>query len=531
MPILSSLGHISRLTRAAFVFAREGAFVGVDPFPLPPVLRPPLALANLIAKRDGDGLAGLSRAIDRLGPSYVKLGQFLSTRPDIVGGKVAIELERLQDRVAPMSREMAVAIVEASFGAKIESLFESFGEPVAAASIAQVHRAEVQTSEGLRPVAVKVLRAGTERRFGRDLSDMAFAARFAERLAPEFRRLRLAQVVETLARSVRMEMDFRLEAAAASEFVENSMEDADLRAPAVDWNRTTREVMTMEWIDGIPLTDPDRLIELGFDPRDLARALIQTFLRTALRDGFFHADMHQGNFFVDKDGRIVAVDFGIMGRLGRKERRFLAEILYGFIRRDYLRVAEVHFEAGYVPHTYRVEDFAQALRAIGEPIHSRTADQISMAKVLTLLFEITALFEMTTRIELVMLQKTMVVVEGVARKLDPQLNMWSTAEPVVSTWIAEHLGPVGRIQDAGRMFSSLASFLGDGPRRLEHIADKLEARTRGGQREGNCENRSRTHPPGGIHLCFNWIFVGDTGHGGLPVGPIVRAALGAARGF
>jgi ubiquinone biosynthesis protein len=476
MPILSSLGHVSRLTRAAFVFAREGAFVGVDPVTLPPVLRPPLALANLIAKRDGDGLAGLSRAIDRLGPSYVKLGQFLSTRPDIVGGKVAIELESLQDRVPPMSREAAVAIIEVSFGANLESVFESFGEPVAGASIAQVHRAEVQTSEGLRPVAVKVLRAGTERRFARDLSDMAFAARFADSLAPEFRRLRLAQVVETLARSVRMEMDFRLEAAAASEFVENSKDDPDVRAPVVDWSRTTREVMTMEWIDGVPLADPDRLTELGFDPRALARALIQTFLRTALRDGFFHADMHQGNFFVDKEGRIVAVDFGIMGRLGRKERRFLAEILYGFIHRDYLRVAEVHFEAGYVPHTYRVEDFAQALRAIGEPIHSRTADQISMAKVLTLLFEITALFEMATRIELVMLQKTMVVVEGVARKLDPQLNMWSTAEPVVSTWIAEHLGPVGRIHDAGRIFSSVASFLGDGPRRLEQIADKLEAR-------------------------------------------------------
>jgi ubiquinone biosynthesis protein len=476
MAILSSLGHISRLMRAAFVFAREGAFVGVDPIPLPPVLRPPLALANLIAKRDGDGLAGLSRAIDRLGPSYVKLGQFLSTRPDIVGGKVAIELERLQDRVSPMSREMAVAIVEASFGMKIESVFESFGEPVAAASIAQVHRAEVKTDEGLRAVAVKVLRAGTERRFGRDIPDMAFAARFAESLAPEFRRLKLAQVVETLARSVRMEMDFRLEAAAASEFVENSKDDPDVRAPVVDWSRTTREVMTMEWIDGVPLADPDRLIALGFDPQALARTLIQTFLRTALRDGFFHADMHQGNFFVDKQGRIVAVDFGIMGRLGRKERRFLAEILYGFIRRDYLRVAEVHFEAGYVPRTYRVEDFAQALRAIGEPIHSRTADQISMAKVLTLLFEITALFEMATRIELVMLQKTMVVVEGVARKLDPQLNMWSTAEPVVSTWIAEHLGPVGRIQDGSRMFSSLVSFIGDAPRRLEQIADKLEAR-------------------------------------------------------
>ncbi|MBV9909244.1 MAG: 2-polyprenylphenol 6-hydroxylase [Hyphomicrobiales bacterium] len=474
--MLSSFGHVLRLTRASFVFAREGAFVGVDATSLPPVLRLPLALANLIAKRDGDGLAGLSRAIDRLGPSYVKLGQFLSTRPDIVGGKVALELERLQDRVAPMSRDMAVAIVEASFGAEIDSLYESFGEPVAAASIAQVHRAEVKTDEGLRPVAVKVLRAGTERRFGRDLSDMAFAARFAESLAPEFRRLRLAQVVETLARSVRMEMDFRLEAAAASEFVENSKDDPEIRAPVVDWNRTTREVMTMEWIDGVPLADPDRLTELGFDPPALARTLIQAFLRTALRDGFFHADMHQGNFFVDNEGRIVAVDFGIMGRLGRKERRFLAEILYGFIRRDYLRVAEIHFEAGYVPHAYRVEDFAQALRAIGEPIHSRTADQISMAKLLTLLFEITSLFDMTTRIELVMLQKTMVVVEGVARKLDPQLNMWSTAEPVVGAWIAENLGPIGRIEDARRALSSIAAFLADAPSRIEQIADRLEKR-------------------------------------------------------
>src|SRR5579863_3044048 len=474
MGVLSSLGHGIRLAHAAYVFAREGAFLGVDPVPLPPVLRLPLAFANLIAKRDGDGLAGLSRAIDRLGPSYIKLGQFLSTRPDIVGGKVAIELERLQDRVAPMSRETAVAIIEASFGAKIDSVFESFGEPVAAASIAQVHRGEVRTDEGLKPVAVKVLRAGVERRFARDLADMFFAARFAESLAPEFRRLRLLQVVETLARSVRMEMDFRLEAAAASEFVENSRDDPDVRAPAVDWNRTTREVMTMEWIDGVPLTDPDRLSELGFDPKALARTLIQTFLRTALRDGFFHADMHQGNFFVDGDGRIVAVDFGIMGRLGRKERRFLAEILYGFIRRDYLRVAEVHFEAGYVPSSYRVEDFAQALRAIGEPIHSRTADQISMAKLLTLLFEITALFEMTTRVELVMLQKTMVVVEGVARKLDPQLNMWSTAEPVVGAWIAQNLGPVGRLEDAGRALSSVAAFLADAPRRLEQIAAKLE---------------------------------------------------------
>ncbi len=475
MSILSSLGHGLRLARAAYVFAREGAFLGVDPALLPPVARLPLGLANLIAKRNVDGLTGLSRAIDRLGPSYVKLGQFLSTRPDIVGAKVALELERLQDRVAPMSRETAIGIIEASFGAKIDSLFESFGEPVAAASIAQVHRAEARTGDGARPVAVKVLRAGIERRFARDLGDMFFAARLAERFAPDLSRLRPVQVVETLARSVRMEMDFRLEAAAASEFAENSSHDPDIRAPAIDWNRTTREVMTMEWIDGVPLTDPERLTQLGFDPPALARTLIQTFLRTALRDGFFHADMHQGNFFVDEAGRIVAVDFGIMGRLGRKERRFLAEILYGFIRRDYTRVAEVHFEAGYVPHTYRVEDFAQALRAIGEPIHSRTADQISMAKLLTLLFEITALFEMATRVELVMLQKTMVVVEGVARKLDPQLNMWSTAEPVVGAWIADNLGPAGRLEDLSRGLSSLAVFLADAPRHLEKIAARLES--------------------------------------------------------
>jgi len=473
MSILSSFGHGLRLARAAYVFAREGAFLGVDEAQLPPIARLPLALANLIARGDVDRQTGLPRAIDRLGPSYVKLGQFLSTRPDIVGAKVALELERLQDRVAPMSRETAIGIIEASFGARIDSLFESFGEPVAAASIAQVHRAEVR-SDGGRSVAVKVLRAGIERRFARDLGDMFFAARLAQRFAPEVGRLRPVQVVETLARSVRMEMDFRLEAAAASEFAENSSKDPEIRAPAVDWNRTTREVMTMEWVDGVPLTDPERLSELGFDPRALARTLIQTFLRTALRDGFFHADMHQGNFFVDEAGRIVAVDFGIMGRLGRKERRFLAEILYGFIRRDYLRVAEVHFEAGYVPHTYRVEDFAQALRAIGEPIHSRTADQISMAKLLTLLFEITALFDMTTRVELVMLQKTMVVVEGVARKLDPQLNMWSTAEPVVGAWIADNLGPIGRIEDAGLILSSVAGFLADAPRRLEQIALRLE---------------------------------------------------------
>jgi ubiquinone biosynthesis protein len=268
---------------------------------------------------------------------------------------------------------------------------------------------------------------------------------------------------------VRMETDFRLEAAAASEFAENVAEDHDFHAPAVDWDRTTREVLTLEWIEGAPMSDPAMLAGAGVDPVRLGRTLIQSFLRHALRDGYFHADMHQGNLFVDPQGRIVAVDFGIMGRLGLKERRFLAEILYGFITRDYRRVAEVHFEAGYVPRTHRVEDFAQAIRAIGEPIHSRTADQISMAKLLTLLFEITALFDMATRIELVMLQKTMVVVEGVARKLDPNLNMWATAEPVVGAWIAENLGPRGKLADAGESLATLARAALALPRALERV--------------------------------------------------------------
>jgi ubiquinone biosynthesis protein len=419
----------------------------------------------------------------------VKLGQFLATRPDIVGARVAARLELLQDRMEPFAREIAVARVEAAFEAPIGTIYVEFGEAVAAASIAQVHRARARDGDQERDVAVKVLRPDIERRFQRDLSDMFFAARVAERLAPELRRLRLVDVVETLSRSVRMEMDFRLEAAAAAEFAGNLAERSDFRAPKIDWDRTTREVLTMEWIDGTPMTDPARLAALGFDPPALGRRLIQSFLESALRDGFFHADMHQGNFLVDANGRIVALDFGIMGRLGLKERRFLAEILYGFIRKDYKRVAEVQFEAGYVPRAYRVEDFAQAIRAIGEPIHARPAEQISMAKLLTLLFEVTALFDMTTRLELVMLQKTMVVVEGVARKLDPRLNMWATAEPVVGGWIADNLGPRGRIEDFARGVSGLARLIGESPERLERLGRWLDTL------EAGDPSKSRPNPP------------------------------------
>jgi len=475
--VFQAAGHIFRLTHAAWVMAREGVFSDVDPGILPPAARPPLALAKLIARRtQGSTGSRLTRAMARLGPSYVKLGQFLATRPDIVGMNSARELEQLQDRMPAFPRVEAIATIEQAFGRKIGEIYTEFSEPVAAASIAQVHKARIADGTGGREVAVKVLRPRVERRFARDLSDMFFAARIGERYSAEARRLRMISVVETLARGVRMEMDFRLEAAAASEFGENVASDTDFRVPKVDWNLTAKEVLTLEWIDGVALSDIAALKRANVDLPQLGRTVIQSFLLHAVRDGFFHADMHQGNLFVDTSGRLVAVDFGIMGRLGPKERRFLAEILYGFITRNYQRVAEVHFEAGYVPSTQRVADFAQAIRAIGEPIHSRKADEISMAKLLTLLFEITALFEMKTRTELVLLQKTMVVVEGVARTLDPHLDLWATSEPIIGAWVREKLGPVGIIQDAGRGVASLGRLAGQLPDlldRAEIIARRL----------------------------------------------------------
>jgi ubiquinone biosynthesis protein len=269
-------------------------------------------------------------------------------------------------------------------------------------------------------------------------------------------------------------MDFRLEAAALSEMAENIVDDKDFRVPAIDWNRTARDVLTLEWIDGTPLNDRAALAARGFDLPALGRNLIQSFLRHALRDGFFHADMHPGNLFVDADGRLVAVDFGIMGRLGPKERRFLAEILFGFITRDYQRTAQVHFDAGYVPRHHSVEGFAQAIRAIGEPIHNRTAEDISMAKLLMLLFEVTGLFDMRTRPELLLLQKTMVVVEGVARSLDPHLDMWAVADPVVREWIERHLGPVGKLEDAAAGAGEVGRFLVQVPGLLTRGASLLD---------------------------------------------------------
>ena len=479
-----ALAHLIRLARAGFVLAREGVLALIDPSPLPLPAQTMVRLARLIERPSKAGGAGrLSAALTRLGPSYVKLGQFLATRPDVVGVVLARDLESLQDRMAPFPQAQAEAAIERAFGQPLNALFTSLGPPVAAASIAQVHRAQVATPAGPLPVAVKILRPGIEHRFKIDLSAFAFAARNAESFSSEAQRLRLMEIVATLARSVAIEMDLRLEAAALSEMADNTKGDPDFRVPSVDWNRTAKDVLTLEWIEGTPLSDHAALQAKGFDLKVLGRAVIQTFLRHALRDGFFHADMHPGNLFVDGSGHIVAVDFGIMGRLGPKERRFLAEILFGFITRNYHRTAEVHFEAGYVPPQHSVESFAQAIRAIGEPIHNRTAEEISMAKLLTLLFEVTGLFDMRTRPELLLLQKTMVVVEGVARSLDPQLDMWKTAEPVVREWIERNLGPAGRIEGAAEGALEVGRFVSEVPSLLSRgavLVEQLDAITRNG---------------------------------------------------
>ncbi|RAI04317.1 2-polyprenylphenol 6-hydroxylase [Acuticoccus sediminis] len=469
-----------RFLHAGFVMAREGVFAIVPLEDAPASAKFAVRLIRTIERRSArkrDMAARLSLTFDRLGPSYIKLGQFLATRADVVGEEVAGELATLQDQVPPVPDVEARAAIEEALGAPIDSIYSEFGECVAAASIAQVYRATLSDRLGTREVAVKVLRPGVARRFERDLEAYYTAARFVERFVPSARRLRPVAVVDTLAASVRFEMDLRLEAAAMSEMAENVREEEHFRVPHVEWAQTTRTVLTMEWIDGIKLSRVAELKAAGHDLPELGRNLLQTFLRGAVRDGFFHADMHQGNLFAESDGTLVAVDFGITGRLSREERGFLAEILYGFIQRDYRRVAEIHFRAGYVPMTQDVDLFAQALRSVGEPIRGATAADISMSRLLAHLFETTELFQMTTQPQLIMLQKTMVVVEGVARSLDPQLDIWETAEPVVRDWMVAEIGPAATVRKAQDSFSAITRAALAAPElaeRLERLSKDFE---------------------------------------------------------
>jgi ubiquinone biosynthesis protein len=433
------------------------------------------------------------RALNALGPAYIKFGQMLSTRPDVVGDDFANQLRVLQDKLPPFSMAEAKAEILRELGQPVETLFSSFSEPVAAASLAQVHKAHL--AENGDAVAVKVLRPGIERAFKRDIDAFYFAARTIEFLSPASRRLRPLEVIKHFDGVVAGELDLRLESSAAAEFAANTEGDEGFAVPRIRWHLSGRRVMTLDWAEGTSIGDNAALDAAGHDRTAIATRVLQLFLNHALRDGFFHGDMHQGNLKVAANGDVVAYDFGIMGRIDEYTRRVYAEILFGFIRKDYQRVAEVHFEAGYVPADKDVDEFARALRAVGEPIFGMDASRISMARLLAYLFEVTERFGMETRTELILLQRTMVVVEGVARSLDPNMNIWKVAQPVVEAYIKESIGPKALMKDLVKTARILSRF---GPL-LPSIAQAALIQQN--------SNTSVQTPNRGIEK-FGWVLVG-----------------------
>ena len=456
----TSVTHLWRLLKWGRTLARHGALRGIEEDPLTP---PPVRRLARIARFGAriPPTPDYAAALVAIGPAAIKLGQALSTRPDLVGERAAANLSQLQDDLPPAPFAKIKRTIESSFNAPLESLFSRFDEePVGAASIAQVHRAI--TTEG-RDVAVKVLRPGIEEEFAKAIETYEWAAAHAEAYGGELERLRPRLVVAQFRQWTARELDLQREAASASELRENMVAEPGYYVPEIDWRRTARRVLTLEWLDGIKLNDREALIEAGHDCAALASILVRAFLRQAVVDGFFHADLHHGNLFALPDGRIAAIDFGIMGRIDRRARMWLAEILYGLITGNYRRVAEIHFEAQYVPAHHNVDEFATALRAAGEPIRGLPVKDISVGRMLESLFSITRDFDMPTQPHLLLLQKTMVMNEGVASALDPDINMWETAEPFISDWIRSELGPeayyADRIIELVRAFKKIPELI------------------------------------------------------------------------
>ena len=434
----TAVTHLWRLLKWGRTLARHGALTGIEQDPLTP---PPVRRLARIARFGAriPPVPEYAAALVAIGLAAIKLGQALSTRPDLVGEKAAENLSQLQDDLPPAPFAAIKQTIESSFGAPLESLYSEFDEvPIGAASIAQVHRAV--TTDG-REVAVKVLRPGIEEEFARALETYEWAAAHVETYGGEAERLRPRMVVAQFRQWTARELDLQREGASASELKENMVAEPGYYVPEIDWRRTARRVLTLEWLDGIKLNDREALIVADQDCSRLAATLVRAFLRQGVVDGFFHADLHHGNLFALADGRIAAIDFGIMGRIDRRARVWLAEILYGLITGNYRRVAEIHFEAQYVPPHHSVEEFATALRAAGEPIRGLPVKDISVGRMLETLFSITRDFDMHTQPHLLLLQKTMVMNEGVATALDPDINMWETAEPFLSEWIRSELGP------------------------------------------------------------------------------------------
>jgi ubiquinone biosynthesis protein len=456
--------HIWRLLKWGRILARHGALRAIEadrntPAQVKRLCR--IARIGTLQPKEPD-YAGAFRAI---GPAAIKLGQTLATRPDIIGMQPALNLLSLQDQLPPAPFDKVYDQIDTSLNKPASELFEHI-DPVAigSASIAQVHRG--RTTDG-RDVAIKILRPGIREQFARDIETYEWAAAHLEALGGEAARLRPQLVIANLKRWTLRELDLRREAASASELKEAMVAVDGYHIPAIDWDRTSGRVMTLEWVDGIKIADMDALKAAGHDLGALANKLVLTFLRQAISEGYFHADMHQGNLFVRADGAIVAIDFGIMGRINRQARFWLAEILYGLTTGNYKRVAEIHFEAQYVPSYHNVDEFATALRAVGEPTRGKPVSELSVGQMLDSLFAITRDFDMQTQPHLLLLQKTMVMVEGIATSLNPGINMWDVAAPFVREWIRSELGPEAMIADQLRKQAETVKLIPDLIRRLD----------------------------------------------------------------
>ncbi len=453
--------NIWRLIRTGATFERSGAMaVAMDALETPNSIKVPIRFLvwpiQFLGLRGDKKYSPVLRALIALGPAYIKFGQLLSTRPDVVGEGLAAELRILQDALPAFDQKDSIKVIENDLGININDVFSNFEEPVAAASLAQVHKATVKSTK--QTVAVKVLRPGIEKAFLKDINAFYFIARFLELLSPSSRRLKPIEVINYFEGIVRAEIDLRMESAAAAEFYFNTEKDKDFKVPKVVWDLSNKRVMTTEWVEGIPVGNLNLLKDNDIDLKKLSELIIQSFLNNALRDGFFHADMHQGNLRCGSDGKLIVMDFGIMGRIDLYTRRVYAQILNGFINKNYRKVAEVHFEAGYISYDQDIDKFAQALRSVGEPIFGMEASKISIAKLLGHLFEVTERFGMQVRTELLLLQRTMVVVEGVGRSLNPNLNMWEVGRPVVENYIKENLGPQAVLRDIKESVKAIVKF-------------------------------------------------------------------------
>lgn len=489
--------NILRLIRTGATLERTGAMnLVLDAFSAPWPLRVAAKVLGWpfqwLGYKGDPNLPPATRAITALGPAYIKFGQVLSTRPDVVGDELATQLRVLQDQLPSFPTELARETIASDLDASPDDLFSEFSDAIAAASIAQVHRARLRDTG--QEVAVKVLRPNIVRAFRKDIDAFYLAAWFADKLAPGGKRLRPVEVIAHFESVVMAELDLRIEAAAAGEFAANTDQDEGFRLPRVYWQYSDRHVMVMDWVDGIPAGDNAALDAAGIDRRAAGRRILALFLQHALRDGYFHADMHQGNLKIAPNGDLLAYDFGIMGRIDEYTRRVYAEIIYGFISKDYRRVAEVHFEAGYVPADQDVDAFASALRSVGEPIFGMSATQISMGRLLAQLFDVTERFGMETRTELILLQRTMVVVEGVSRSLHEDVNMWETARPIVEDYVKTHIGPRAALSDLAKTIQVISRF---GPK-LPQMAEAFLKRAEPGAIPSDKKQRPR----------WRWIALG-----------------------